>query len=294
MPRDRDRDRSNRERDRSERKRRHHSPSSTSRHHKSSTTQKEDPKSNGNNDNSSNGTPQSTLSLQEKLRSKEVLYNAKMEIQQRLKNLTASNANFPGLKSASVLKPEEASAFVDLQMEKVNRLQELKSRLTKSIPAIASGLNAKPPPAKVAKRDTSSPEHTGFSSVVPIELRSDTKPEPIIEYLDPRIHVKSAQRPRRPAFSFKEQGEYQKLANMQRNKAKLEKLQSEISRAAKQTGISAAVKLAIVTPSGAESIDSYVPDVEWWDEVVLGNGKKYGLIFSIIFVEHVVYFTCIF
>lgn len=52
-------------------------------------------------------------------------------------------------------------------------------------------------------------------------------------------------------------------------------LQSEIEKAAKQTGISSAVKLAIVTPSGLpeSSTGEYIPEVEWWDEVVLGNGK---------------------
>jgi U4/U6 small nuclear ribonucleoprotein PRP3 len=38
------------------------------------------------------------------------------------------------------------------------------------------------------------------------------------------------------------------LANKQRAKAKLEKLQAEISQAAKNTGISSAVKLAMVAP----------------------------------------------
>ena len=51
--------------------------------------------------------------------------------------------------------------------------------------------------------------------------------------------------------------------------------QSEIEKAAKQTGISSAVKLAIVTPSGLpeSSTGEYIPEVEWWDEVVVGNGK---------------------
>ena len=89
--------------------------------------------------------------------------------------------------------------------------------------------------------------------------------------MDPRVKLKPAVRQRR-TFSFKEPGEYQKLANIQRSKAKLEKLQSEISQAAKHTGISSAVKLAIVTPSGTEGSAHYVPDIEWWDEVVL-HGK---------------------
>lgn len=100
------------------------------------------------------------------------------------------------------------------------------------------------------------------------------QPEPdFIDYLDPRVHQKGPTRQRRATFQFKNKGEYEKLANVQRSKAKLDKLQSEISRAAKQTGISSAVKLAIVTPSGTESMDNYIPTIEWWDEIVLGNGK---------------------
>jgi len=89
--------------------------------------------------------------------------------------------------------------------------------------------------------------------------------------------VKSAHRTRRTTFAFKQKGEFEKLANQQRAKAKLEQLQSEISKIAKQTGISSAVKLAIVTPSGMDPAanESYIPSVEWWDEIVLGSGRGY-------------------
>ena len=36
--------------------------------------------------------------------------------------------------------------------------------------------------------------------------------------------------------------------------------------------------MAIVTPSGLPetSTGEYIPEVEWWDEVVLGNGKRFA------------------
>lgn len=41
-----------------------------------------------------------------------------------------------------------------------------------------------------------------------------------------------------------------------------------ISKAAKQTGINSAVRLAIVTPSNAEVVDD-LPEIEWWDRVLI-------------------------
>ncbi len=62
---------------------------------------------------------------------------------------------------------------------------------------------------------------------------------------------RGAQRKRR-TFHFHEKGEFQKMANQQRAKAKLEKLQADISATAKKTGISSAVKLAMVAPKATE------------------------------------------
>lgn len=50
-------------------------------------------------------------------------------------------------------------------------------------------------------------------------------------------------------------------------KAQLEKLQSEISQIAKKTGISSATKLAQIAPK--EQAEDHVPNVEWWDSVIL-------------------------
>ena len=53
-----------------------------------------------------------------------------------------------------------------------------------------------------------------------------------------------------------------------RVKAKMEQLQSEIAQIARKTGISSAAKLAQLKPDGEEEVEE-IPDVEWWDSVIL-------------------------
>jgi U4/U6 small nuclear ribonucleoprotein PRP3 len=55
-------------------------------------------------------------------------------------------------------------------------------------------------------------------------------------------------------FKFHQKGEFEQMANRERAKAKLDKLQSEISSASKNTGISAAVKLAMIAPKVGASV----------------------------------------
>lgn len=204
--------------------------------------------------------------IAEELKKKEIVYQARMQIQEKLRELGLVAATAPMVnKAATVLKPEEAAAFTHLHMNKLNRLTEMKTKVSKNL--AISNLNLKTPSAVLEQLtvEKSKPK------IEPTEVKQEHE---IIDFLDPRLHLKSAVRQRKN-FEFKEPGEYQKLANIQRSKAKLEKLQSEISKTAKQTGISSAVKLAIVTPGDSESADGYIPSVEWWDEVVLGNGKGF-------------------
>lgn len=64
--------------------------------------------------------------------------------------------------------------------------------------------------------------------------------------------------------------------------AQLEKLQEEIEKAAKKTGISSATKLALIAPLKSNTEDLVVPDVEWWDAAILPQGQGpqtgYGVI----------------
>uniref|UniRef100_A0A914KZV2 U4/U6 small nuclear ribonucleoprotein Prp3 n=1 Tax=Meloidogyne incognita TaxID=6306 RepID=A0A914KZV2_MELIC len=230
-----------------------------------------------------------------------------MQIQERMKGLglplhqlSAKSDKF----NETVLRPDEAIAFAQLHMEKVQRLNEMKTKLAKSL----SNVNVKTPSLvlesmasdnkwgilseqqsklkPVKKEEANYEEKNAQTTPIlkkTIEAEPDSSTGPVVDFQDPRLYLKPALRKRRH-FDFKQPGEYEKMAKMQRSKAKLEKLQSEIEKAAKQTGISSAVKLAIVTPSGLPetSTGEYIPEVEWWDEVVLGNGKRYENIPSVV------------
>uniref|UniRef100_A0A674PPZ1 U4/U6 small nuclear ribonucleoprotein Prp3 n=1 Tax=Takifugu rubripes TaxID=31033 RepID=A0A674PPZ1_TAKRU len=86
-------------------------------------------------------------------------------------------------------------------------------------------------------------------------------------YFDNRVTLNQAQRPRK-GFKFHEQGRFEKIAQRIRTKAQLERLQNEISQAAKKTGIHASTKLALIAPK-KEIEDGEIPNVEWWDSFIL-------------------------
>ncbi|KAL1505948.1 hypothetical protein ABEB36_005391 [Hypothenemus hampei] len=90
-------------------------------------------------------------------------------------------------------------------------------------------------------------------------------------FIDPRIGLKPSVRNKR-ALRFHEPGKFQQLAERLRMKAQLEKLQNEISQIAKKTGISSATKLALIAKSEGTSED--VPEMEWWDSVILHDNLE--------------------
>ena len=100
----------------------------------------------------------------------------------------------------------------------------------------------------------------------------ESKPEEIQEstFFDSRIGVKPAIRLKR-SLKFHEPGKFQQLAHKIRMKAQLEKLQNEISQIARKTGISSATKLALIAPK-TEALNEDVPNLEWWDSVILVAG----------------------
>lgn len=72
-------------------------------------------------------------------------------------------------------------------------------------------------------------------------------------FFDSRVVAKGAVRQKRP-LKFHEKGEFVQLANRMRAKTRLEKLQQDVQSVAKKTGISSAVKLAMVAPRAAELV----------------------------------------
>ncbi|XP_044259581.1 U4/U6 small nuclear ribonucleoprotein Prp3 [Tribolium madens] len=85
-------------------------------------------------------------------------------------------------------------------------------------------------------------------------------------FYDGRIGVKPPIRNKRQ-LRFHEPGKFLQQAERLRMKAQLEKLQNEISQIAKKTGISSATKLALIAKS--EGVIEEIPQMEWWDSVIL-------------------------
>lgn len=90
-----------------------------------------------------------------------------------------------------------------------------------------------------------------------------------LKFFDDRIVAKSALRNKR-SLRFHEPGKFQQMAERMRMKSQLEKLQNEISQIARKTGISSATKLALIAPKQDSHADD-VPQMEWWDSVILAN-----------------------
>lgn len=53
--------------------------------------------------------------------------------------------------------------------------------------------------------------------------------------------------------------------------AQLEKLQAEISQAARKTGIHTSTRLALIAPK-KELKEGDIPEIEWWDSYIIPNG----------------------
>ncbi|XP_041968747.1 U4/U6 small nuclear ribonucleoprotein Prp3 isoform X2 [Aricia agestis] len=92
-------------------------------------------------------------------------------------------------------------------------------------------------------------------------------------WVDPRVPARPAARARR-ALRFHEPGKFRQLAERLRMKAQLEKLQNEISQIARKTGISSATKLALLAADAPDT--DRVPDIEWWDSVILLSAEARG------------------
>ncbi|NXY38856.1 PRPF3 protein, partial [Pomatorhinus ruficollis] len=95
-------------------------------------------------------------------------------------------------------------------------------------------------------------------------------------YFDPRVSITPAQRQKR-TFKFHEKGKFEKIAQRLRTKAQLEKLQAEISQAARKTGIHTSTKLALITPK-KELKEGEIPEIEWWDSYIIPNGLDLQLL----------------
>ena len=119
---------------------------------------------------------------------------------------------------------------------------------------------------RALKRDGPNKSGSAVSGTA-TDRRFDEPQQP--SFFDDRIGVKVPVRNRR-ALRFHEPGKFMQMAEKLRMKAQLEKLQNEISQIARKTGISSATKLALIAPKTDSKTDE-VPEMEWWDSVILVN-----------------------
>ncbi|XP_033100866.1 U4/U6 small nuclear ribonucleoprotein Prp3-like [Anneissia japonica] len=184
---------------------------------------------------------------------KEALEKAKRaaEIQARIQSQMASTGL--GIKHLSKPTPlilDDQGRTVDASGNAI--------QLTQRMPTLKANIRAK-------KREE-------FKAV---QDKPDTQLDETHKFFDHRVSLQPALRPKK-AFKFHEKGKYQLIAQRVRAKAQLEKLQSEIAQAAKKTGISSAARLALIQPKKVLREDE-IPDVEWWDSVILHVDSYNGL-----------------
>lgn len=166
------------------------------------------------------------------------------QIRNKLSSGLLANINVPDKPTPLIL--DESGRTVDITGKEV--------QLTQVVPTLKANIRAK-------KREE-------FKA----QLQESKGPEEIqdTQFFDGRIGVKPAMRGKR-ALKFHEPGKFQQLAERIRMKTQLEKLQNEISQIARKTGISSATKLALIAPK-TEALSEDVPNIEWWDSVILING----------------------
>jgi len=88
-------------------------------------------------------------------------------------------------------------------------------------------------------------------------------------FFDYRVSTRPTLRTKR-LFKFHEQGKFIQVAQRERAKSRLDKLQTEISKVAKKTGILSAAKLAqLEQREQKEEYHEGVPQMEWWDTVII-------------------------
>ncbi|KAL0130044.1 hypothetical protein PUN28_001970 [Cardiocondyla obscurior] len=166
------------------------------------------------------------------------------QIRNKLNSGLLNTVNVPDKPTPLIL--DESGRTVDITGKEV--------QLTQVVPTLKANIRAK-------KREE-------FKA----QLQESKGPEEIQDthFFDNRIGVKPAMRGKR-ALKFHEPGKFQQLAERMRMKTQLEKLQNEISQIARKTGISSATKLALIAPK-TEALSEDVPNIEWWDSVILTSG----------------------
>lgn len=234
---------------------------------------------------------------------KQMMANAQREIEERKRALTALKSKdtptllnvpqiaTPGQLAAQKLRPAANPEDVE-RAKKISDLQaQIRAKLSGTLSAIIPPVQPQEKPKPLILDDEGrTVDKSGRAISIPTlaptlkaNIRAKKKEifnkssqphdklheEEAPTFFDDRIVAKSAVRNKR-ALRFHEPGKFQQMAERMRMKCQLEKLQNEISQIARKTGISSATKLALIAPKQDSHADD-VPQMEWWDSVILMN-----------------------
>uniref|UniRef100_A0A5S6Q7T4 U4/U6 small nuclear ribonucleoprotein Prp3 n=1 Tax=Trichuris muris TaxID=70415 RepID=A0A5S6Q7T4_TRIMR len=233
------------------------------------------------------------VSRAEARKAEEIMAKAQRMIEERKKALKLHPAK---------IAPEQAREFMNESLQRLTRAAELQQSIGAQLPALLSYAFEKQPgepkPLILDQmgRTVDSDGHTVCLTQRTPTLKANIRAEKAAvlsrsskesvrvgrerseedsAFFDERLKLKPVARNRRQ-LKFVQPGEYLLLASRMRAKSKLTHLEQEISQAAKKTGISSAVKFAMVAPKISEFTESTVPKIEWWDSVVL-PGESYDI-----------------
>ncbi|KFD58139.1 hypothetical protein M514_00902 [Trichuris suis] len=233
------------------------------------------------------------VSFTESQKAEEIMAKAQRMIEERKRALKLHPAK---------IAPDQAKEFMNESLQRLTRAAELQQTIGTQLPALLSYafekqpgepkplildnmgrtvdsdghavcLTQRTPTLKANIRAEKAAVLTRVAKET-VQVASDHAEEGSAFY-DERLKLKPVARTRRQ-LKFVQPGEYVLLASRMRAKSKLTHLEQEISQAAKKTGISSAVKFAMVAPKISEFTESTVPKIEWWDSVVL-PGESYDI-----------------
>ncbi|KAK1329082.1 hypothetical protein QTO34_011259 [Cnephaeus nilssonii] len=247
------------------------------------------------------GPPSESPGMLTKLQIKQMMEAATRQIEERKKTTEFHQPPYTSerLPIGNTIQPSQAATFMNDAIEKARKAAELQARIQAQLalkPGLIGNANmvelkdqTKPTPLILDEQgrtvDATGKEielthrmptlKANIRAVKREQFKQQLKEKPSEDmesntFFDPRVSIAPSQRQRR-TFKFHDKGKFEKIAQRLRTKAQLEKLQAEISQAARKTGIHTSTRLALIAPK-KELKEGDIPEIEWWDSYIIPNG----------------------
>uniref|UniRef100_A0A2K5NKU5 U4/U6 small nuclear ribonucleoprotein Prp3 n=1 Tax=Cercocebus atys TaxID=9531 RepID=A0A2K5NKU5_CERAT len=226
------------------------------------------------------GPPSESPGMLTKLQIKQMMEAATRQIEERKKQLsfispptpqpkTPSSSQPERLPIGNTIQPSQAATFMNDAIEKARKAAELQARIQAQL-ALKPGLIG----------------NANMVGLANLHAMDQTKPTPLIlDEQGAHLNIRAVKReqlqfsialpaPETPDFKFHDKGNCLRDCHVLRTKglsAQLEKLQAEISQAARKTGIHTSTRLALIAPK-KELKEGDIPEIEWWDSYIIPNG----------------------